>query len=109
MLHVARAVGLAEGVAAGDESDGFLVIHGHAGEGFADVARGCDGVGVAVGTFGVDIDKAHLDGGKGIGQLAVATVAFIAEPGRFRTPVGIQLRLPDIFTSAAEAEGLEAH
>ena len=34
---VAGAVGLAEGVAAGDERDGLLVVHRHAREGLADV------------------------------------------------------------------------
>ena len=34
---IAGAVGLAEGVAASDERDGFLVVHGHAGEGLAHV------------------------------------------------------------------------
>jgi hypothetical protein len=52
----------AEGVATSDERHGFFVIHGHAGEGFADVARGGFGIGVAVGAFGVHIDQAHLHG-----------------------------------------------
>ncbi len=37
--RVTRAVGLAEGVAARDQRDGLLVVHRHAGEGLADVAR----------------------------------------------------------------------
>ncbi len=55
-----RAVRLAEGVAAGDERDGFLVVHGHALEGLADILGGRDRIGVAVGTFRVDVDQAHL-------------------------------------------------
>ena len=35
----AGAVGLAEGVAAGDQRDGLLVVHAHALEGFANVLR----------------------------------------------------------------------
>src|SRR5258708_36154708 len=34
--RIARAVGLAESVAAGDQRDRFLVVHRHAGEGLAD-------------------------------------------------------------------------
>jgi hypothetical protein len=45
---IAGAVGLAEGVAAGDQRDGLLVVHRHAGEGLADVARRCERVGLAV-------------------------------------------------------------
>ena len=44
----ARAVALAEGVAAGDERDGLLVVHRHAREGFADVAARRDRIGIAV-------------------------------------------------------------
>jgi hypothetical protein len=42
---VAGAVALAEGMAAGDQGDGFLVVHGHAAEGLAHVAAGGDRVG----------------------------------------------------------------
>src|SRR5260221_10048861 len=34
---IAGTVGLAEGVTAGDQRDGFFVVHRHAGEGLADV------------------------------------------------------------------------
>ena len=40
--RVAGAVALAEGVPAGDQRDGLLVVHGHAREGLADVAAGGD-------------------------------------------------------------------
>jgi hypothetical protein len=39
-LGIARAVAFAEGVAAGDQRHGFLVVHRHAAESFADVAAG---------------------------------------------------------------------
>src|SRR5581483_499 len=59
---VARAMGLAEGVAAGDEGHGLLVIHRHAGEGFANVSRRGERIGLAVRPFGIDVDEAHLHG-----------------------------------------------
>src|SRR3954451_6074659 len=40
VVRVDRTVGLAEGVAAGDEGKRLLVVHRHAREGLADV-RGC--------------------------------------------------------------------
>jgi hypothetical protein len=51
--RVARAVRLAEGVAAGDERDGFFVVHRHAGEGLAHIAARSHRVGVAVGPSGL--------------------------------------------------------
>ena len=58
--RIARAVGLAEGVAAGDQRDGLLVVHRHAEERFADVLRGRERVRIAVRPFRVDVDQAHL-------------------------------------------------
>ena len=105
----ARAVGLSEGVAAGDEGDGLLVVHRHPAEGLTDVAGGGDRVGVAVGALGVDVDQAHLDGAEGVFQVPVAGVALVVEPGGLGTPVDVLLRLPDVLTAAGETEGLKAH
>ena len=65
------AVRLAEGVAAGNQRHGLFVVHGHAPEGLADVLRGGDRVGLAVGTFRVHVDEAHLHGGERLLELAV--------------------------------------
>ena len=105
---IACAVGLAEGVAAGDQRDGLLVVHRHAEEGLADVAGGRDRVRLAVRSFRVDVDEAHLHGGQRLGELALAAVALVAEPGALGAPVEL-LRLPHVGAAAGEAEGLEAH
>ena len=52
-LGVAGAVGLAEGVAAGDEGDGLLVGHAHAAEGHADVVAEATGSGWPLGPSGL--------------------------------------------------------
>ena len=109
LLGVGRTVGLAEGVAAGDQRDGLLVVHRHPAERLADVAGRGDRVGCAVGALGVDVDQAHLDGGQRVLQVAVAAVALVAEPGLLGTPVDVLVGLPDVLAPAAEAEGLEAH
>jgi hypothetical protein len=44
----AIAVRLADGVAAGGQGHGFLVVHRHAGEGHAHVVGGLERVGLAV-------------------------------------------------------------
>ena len=60
--RIAGAVGLAEGVAAGDQRDGLLVVHRHAEEGFADVLGRRDRIRLAVRPFRIDVDQAHLHG-----------------------------------------------
>ena len=137
VLGVACTVGLAEGVATGDQGHGFFIVHRHAGEGFADVMGGCDRVGVAFRTFRVHVDQAHLDGGQrvfqvaaggagaalliavtvGIGRdlavagagLALAVAVIAAQPGRFGTPVDVQVRFPHVLAATGETEGLETH
>ena len=107
-VRVAGAVGLAEGVAAGDERHRLLVVHRHPAERLADVAGRLDRVGLAVGALGVDVDQAHLDRAERVGQLPVTAVPLVAEPGVLGAPVDL-LRLPDVLAPEAEAEGLEAH
>ena len=86
----AGAVRLAEGVAAGDQRDGLLVVHRHAAEGLADVVRRGDRVGIAVGAFGVDVDEAHLHGGERVLEVArvrrLAVVVLHEHAVAFSTP-----------------------
>ncbi|MPN19042.1 hypothetical protein SDC9_166408 [bioreactor metagenome] len=101
-------------MAAGDQRDGFLVVHGHAGERHTHVATGGDRVGVAIRSFGVNVDQAHLHGGQRIVQIALAGVAAVRlvagrQPFAFGAPENFLFGLPDIHTSAGEAEGLEPH
>ncbi len=107
-------MGFAEGMAAGDQGDGFLVVHGHAGEGYADVAGCGDRVGVAVRAFRVHVDQAHLHGSERVLQVTVTAVAAVGllaggQPLALGTPVDVLFRLPDIPAAAGETEGLEAH
>ncbi len=102
-------MGLAEGVAAGDEGHGLFVIHGHAREGLADVARRGQRIGLAVGAFRVHVDQAHLHGSQRVLELAVAGVALVAQPGVLAAPIDVLVRFPHVGAAAAETEGLEAH
>ena len=108
-LRVRRAVGLAEGVAAGDQRDGFLVVHRHALERFADVPRRGDRIRLAVRPFRIDVDQAHLHRAERILQLAIAEIALVRQPFAFRAPVDGIVGLPAVRPSAAKAERLEAH
>ena len=100
---------LAEGVTAGDQREGLLVVHGHAAEGLANVACRSDRIGLAVGAFRVYIDETHLHGGERIVEIALTLVTIAAEPRVLRAPEDVFLRNPDVGATAAEAEGLEAH
>ena len=104
-----RAVGLAEGVTARDQGDRLLVVHRHPAERLADVAGRGERVRVAVRPLRVDVDEAHLDRAERVGELAVAAVALVIQPGRLRTPVDVLLGLPGVHPAAAEAERLETH
>ena len=101
-------MGLAECMTAGNQRHRLFIVHRHPAEGLADVARGGDRIGVAVGPFGIHVNQPHLNSAEGIGQLAIAAVAFVTEPRRFGAPVDV-LRLPDILASAGEAKRLEPH
>ncbi len=102
-------MGLAEGVAAGDQRDRLLVVHRHAREGLANVDRGLERIGIAVGAFRIDVDQAHLHGGQRMGEIAFAAVALVTQPLALGAPIGVVLRLPHVRAPAAEAGGLEAH
>src|SRR5262249_22995397 len=105
VLRAHRAVGLAERMPTDDERRGLLVIHRHTAEGFADVLRGQRRVGVAAGTFGVDVDEAHVVGAERALELSVGGVALVTQPGVLRSPEDL-VGLPDVRATEAEAEGL---
>ena len=71
--------------------------------------NGCRfGVWFTVGPFRIDIDEAHLHRAEWVLQLALAAVAFIAQPCPLRTPIEL-FRLPGVRAAAGKAEGFEAH
>ena len=100
------AVGLAEGVASADQRDGFLVVHRHALEGFADECGRRKRVAVGVRTFRIDVDQAHLGGAEGILE---AIEWPMSQPGGLRTPVYVLIGFPGIFPASGKAECAKAH
>ena len=96
-------------MAAGGQRHGFFIVHGHAGKGFADVARGAECIHIAVRAFWVHVDQTHLHSSQRISQLAVACVALVVQPFCFRSPVDVLFWLPNILTPAGKAKGLETH
>src|SRR5436305_9262942 len=97
---------LAERVAADDERDRLLVVHRHPTERVADVPGGSQRIRVAVRSLRIHVDEAHLNGGERIGELPVAAVALVSEPGVLRAPEDL-VGLPDVLSPEAEPERLE--
>src|SRR5579872_496906 len=113
IAHILRGNGspvrLAESMSASNECDGFLVIHRHASEGFSDIPRRSDGIGLSIRPFRVHIDQPHLHGSEGILQITIAAVAFVRQPRALRSPINFLFGLPYVRAPAAKTEGLEAH
>ncbi len=107
--RVARTVGLAEAMPAGDERHRLLVVHRHALEGLANVDGGGERIRLAVRAFRIHIDETHLHRGKGILEVTLARIALVVEPGVLLAPVGVFFWLPHIGAPAAEAECRKAH
>jgi hypothetical protein len=62
----------------------------------------------AVGAFRIDVDQAHLHRAERVLKLALAAIAFVAQPCPLWTPVEL-FRFPDIGAPAAKTERLKAH
>ena len=101
-------MGLAEGVTAGNQRHGLLVIHRHAKECFADVLGRREWIRLAVRPRRIDVDQAHLHGAKRTLKLTLAAIALVAEPRSLRPPIEL-LGFPDVGAAAAETEGLKTH
>ena len=67
------------------------------------------GSGLPIRPLRVDVDQTHLHGTEGTLELTVAGIAPVLEPVLLGAPVDVLIRFPDIFATATEAEGLEAH
>src|SRR5271165_6330566 len=89
LVRIGSAVGLAERVTAGNERNGLLVIHRHAGESLSDIPRRGNGIGVSIGPFRVYVNQAHLDRREGIREITIAAVALVRQPLAFRAPVDV--------------------
>src|ERR1017187_7024679 len=105
----AGTVGFAEGVAAGNERNGLLVIHRHAGESLPDIACRGKRIRLSIRPFRVHIDQAHLHRSERIRKITIAAVALVRQPRALRSPINFLCGLPDIFAPAAKTERLKAH
>ena len=102
-------MGFAEGVTAGNERDGFFVVHRHAGERFPDISRRGDRIGLSIRPFRIHIDQTHLHRAERILKITVTGVALVREPRALGSPIDFLFGLPHVGPTAAKTEGLEAH
>src|SRR5687768_7358787 len=124
---------LAERMATGYQSNGFLKVHRHSAKGFLDVHRRKQRIGVAIRAFWVYIDQPHLHGTERIFENTAVNVTIgviirhqcsrlligafrtvfvthiAAEPGCLGSPVNILIGFPNVLAAAAKAERLEIH
>ena len=101
-------MGLADRVAADDERNRLLVVHGHPSEGLANVPGGGDRIRGAVGPLRIHINQAHLHGGERFREFPLAAVSLVSEPRVLRAPENL-VGFPDVFSPEAESERLETH
>mmetsp|Transcript_10031 Transcript_10031/g.24765 ORF Transcript_10031/g.24765 Transcript_10031/m.24765 type:complete len:210 (-) Transcript_10031:755-1384(-) len=101
------AVALAESVPASDESNRFLVVHGHASEGGPDVSRRQHRVCAAAGPFRVHVDEALHDGAQRVFQLVGLRLQVLE--GLRLAPVHVLLLRPAVEATAAKAELRQPH
>src|SRR5262249_52069334 len=100
---------LAKGVAASDQRNGLLVIHGHAAERFPNVPGGSERIRITVWPLRIHVDQAHLNGAERILEIPVTGVTLVGKPLALRPPVNVRFWLPDVLTSTGETERLESH
>jgi len=119
----AKAVGeegrRTKGVAAGNQSNGLLIVHAHPSKGGPDIEGRGDRVRAGVRALGVHVDETHVRGRQGllevrgagleVGAAVVAVLVAPGEEGLLGAPVDGLVRLPRVDTAAAVAKGWEAH
>ena len=109
LARIGGAMSLAEGVSAGDEGNRLLVIHCHAKERLPDIPSRGNRIRLAIRSFRIHIDQAHLNSTERILELTVAAVAFVSQPLALGAPVIVFFRLPGVLAPTAETECLESH
>src|ERR1700756_1186423 len=106
----AGSVSLAEGVTAGDQSDGFFVVHRHPRERLTNILGCLDRIGNTFRAFRIDINEAHRGGAEWTREIALSGIAFVCpHPGGLMPPVDVEVWFPDVRASAGETKRLEAH
>src|ERR1700751_4241942 len=104
------SVSLAEGVTAGDQSDGFFIVHRHTREGLTNIFGCLDRIGNAFRAFRIDINQAHRGGAEWTREIALTRIAFVrSHPGRLMPPVDVKVGFPNVGTSTGETKSLEPH
>ena len=110
-FSVAVTMRFTHGMTACGQGYGFFIIHCHSGEGYAYIFGGSERVGFTINPFRIDVDQPHHDGCQRIFQIPFTGITAVGvfsrgEPFFFRSPIDVFLRMPDVFTTKTETEGL---
>ena len=112
---IAVAVRLAKGVPASGERHGFFRIHSHAQEGRLHVTRRKQRIGIAAGTFRIDVDQTHLYRCERSVEFVKAALrvdpslhAFV-DPLVLVAPVDVLFGFIDVGAAGSETEHRAAH
>ena len=111
-VGVAVAMGLAERMAADDQSRGLDIVHRHPAERLADIDGRGHRIRLTLGPFGIDVDQAHHGRTERIlefGAVAACVAVLRAQPLGLGAPVDVLFRLPVIGAAERKAGRLEAH
>ena len=106
--RIGGAMGLAEGMAAGNQRSRLFIVHPHATESLPDGMSSRLRIGLAARALGIHVDQAHLGGAQRRMQLPVLVAPIEGEPLALGSPVHV-FGVPGIDPTAGEAQGLEAH
>ena len=113
ILGLAIAVCFAHGVTTGGQGHGLFVVHGHASKRHTHIVCRAQRIGFATHAFGVHIDQTHLHSGQGVFErFAVVARTFIAgrcQPLFFRTPINVELGVPNVFATKRVTVGFQTH
>ena len=89
-----------------NQRHGFFVVHAHVAEGRADSCCRRKRFAAVIRAFRVNVNQAHL--GCAQRRFRQCFRMTVGQPGFFITPVNIQIRFPDVFTTGTKTEGTEA-
>src|SRR6056297_2746783 len=109
MFFRSRSVHFSECVSAGNECNGFFIIHGHTFKRLPYILCRFFGIRHSIRPFRVHINQSHVVGSKPSLKITRVIVPLICKPFMFRPPVDVYFRFPYIFASGAKSKCFKAH
>src|SRR6056297_422921 len=109
MFFRSRAMHFSECVSAGNECNGFFIIHGHTFKRLPYIFCRFFGIGHSIRPFRVHINQSHVVGSKPSLKITRVIMTLICQPFMFRPPVDVYFRFPYILAAGAKSKCLKTH